>query len=445
MAGAHCFDGLVCVGTCDKIVPGMLMAAARCNIPAILVTGGPMLSGFLGGKELSLIDVFEGVGKVAAGRMDETALAELECSAMPGCGSCQGLYTANTMACMTEALGMSLPGMAAIPAVDAAKLRISRETGERIVGLVRSGIRPLDIITAQSLSNAIAVDMALGGSTNTVLHLMAVAREAGVPIGIDLFNEIGEKTPHICNMQPGGPHSMQTLYRSGGIPAVLARLMPVLHDAPTVSGKSVHEIGRAAVVRDETIIRSMADPVNPGGGLRILRGTLAPDGSVVKCAAVPKDMWVHRGPARVFDGEKAAMAAILSRQVREGDVVVIRYEGPAGGPGMPEMLAPTSALSGFGFKSVALVTDGRFSGGTRGPCIGHISPEAAAGGPIALISNGDEIAIDLFAKTLDIIVPAAELDKRRNGWTPPEKELPGVLGRYAKLVGQADKGAVLKI
>jgi dihydroxy-acid dehydratase len=445
MAGAHCFDGLVCVGTCDKIVPGMLMAAARCNTPTILVTGGPMLSGYLGGKELSLIDVFEGVGKVAAGRMDETALTELECSAMPGCGSCQGLYTANTMACMTEALGMSLPGMAAIPAVDAAKLRISRESGERIIGLVRSGTRPRDIITAQSLANAIAVDMALGGSTNTVLHLMAVAVEAGVPLGIDLFNEIGEKTPHICSMQPGGPHSMQTLYRAGGIPAVMARLLTVLHDAPTVSGKSVHEIGRSALVRDESVIRSMADPVNPGGGLRILRGTLAPDGAVVKCAAVPKDMWVHRGPARVFDGEKAAMTAILSRQVREGDVVVIRYEGPGGGPGMPEMLAPTSALSGFGFKTVALVTDGRFSGGTRGPCIGHISPEASAGGPIALIHDGDEIAIDLFAKTLDVIVPATELEKRRKAWTPRTLELPGVLGRYAKLVGQADKGAVLKI
>ncbi|HVP94732.1 MAG TPA: dihydroxy-acid dehydratase [Methanoregulaceae archaeon] len=445
MAEAHRFDGLVCVGTCDKIVPGMLMAAARCNIPTILVTGGPMLSGYLGGKELSLIDVFEGVGKVAAGRMEESALNELECSAMPGCGSCQGLYTANTMACMTEALGLSLPGMAAIPAVDAAKLRISRESGERAVGLVRGGIRPRDIITVQSLSNAIAVDMALGGSTNTVLHLMAVAMEAGVPLGIDLFNTIGEKTPHICNMQPGGPHSMQTLYRAGGIPAVLARLLPLLLDVPTVSGKSIHEIGKAALVRDETVIRSMADPVNPGGGLRVLRGTLAPDGAVVKCAAVPKEMWVHRGPARVFDGEKEAMTTILSRQVREGDVVVIRYEGPGGGPGMPEMLAPTSALTGFGYKSVALVTDGRFSGGTRGPCIGHIAPEAAAGGPIALVHNGDEIAIDLYKKTLDIIVPAAELGKRKSRWIPRERELSGVLRRYAQLVGQADKGAVLKI
>ena len=444
MAGAHCFDGLVCVGTCDKIVPGMLMAAARCNTPSILVTGGPMLSGYLGGKELSLIDVFEGVGKVAAGCMEEAALAELECSAMPGCGSCQGLYTANTMACMTEALGMSLPGMAAIPAVDAAKLRISRETGERIVGLVRSNTRPRDIITTESLANAITVDMALGGSTNTVLHLMAVALEAGVRLDIDLFNAIGEKTPHICSMQPGGPHSMQALYRAGGIPAVLARLLPLLHDAPTVSGKTVHEIARTARIRDESIIRSMADPVNPGGGLRILRGTLAPDGAVVKCAAVPKEMWVHKGPARVYDGEQAAMKAILSRQVKEGDVVVIRYEGPGGGPGMPEMLAPTSALSGFGFKSVALVTDGRFSGGTRGPCIGHIAPEAAAGGPIALIRDGDRIAIDLFAKTLDIDVDPAELEKRRRSWTPRVKELPGVLGRYAKLVGQADKGAVLK-
>ncbi len=444
MTEAHCFDGLVCVGTCDKIVPGMLMAAARCNVPALLVTGGPMLSGFLGGKELSLIDVFEGVGKVAAGRMDEARLGELECSAMPGCGSCQGLYTANTMACMTEAMGMSLPGMAAIPAVDAAKLRISRESGERVVDLVRGNIRPRDIITLQSLSNAITVDMALGGSTNTVLHLMAVAGEAGAPLDIDLFNAIGEKTPHICDMQPAGPHSMQTLYRSGGIPAVLARLLPLLHDAPTVSGKSIHEIGGTAVVRDEAVIRSMAGPVNPGGGLRVLRGTLAPDGAVVKCAAVPEDMWVHRGPARVFDGEKAAMTAILSRKIQEGDVVVIRYEGPSGGPGMPEMLAPTSALAGFAYKSVALVTDGRFSGGTRGPCIGHIAPEAAAGGPIGLVREGDGIAIDLFAKTLDILVPAAELEKRRKEWHPRPRELTGVLGRYAGLVGQADKGAVLR-
>jgi dihydroxy-acid dehydratase len=444
MAGAHCFDGLVCVGTCDKIVPGMLMAAARCNIPTILVTGGPMLSGYLGGKELSLIDIFEGVGKVAAGRMDETALKELECCAMPGCGSCQGLYTANTMACMTEALGMSLPGMAAIPAVDAAKLRISRESGERVVDLVRSSTKPRDIITLQSFSNAITVDMALGGSTNTVLHLMAIAVEAGVPLDLSLFNTIGEKTPHICSMQPGGPHSMQTLYRAGGIPAVFTRLLPVLHDAPTVSGTGVHEIAKTAIVRDESVIRSMSDPVNPGGGLRILRGTLAPDGAVVKCAAVPKDMWVHQGPARVFDGEQEAMKAILSRQVQEGDVVVIRYEGPGGGPGMPEMLAPTSALMGFGYKTVALVTDGRFSGGTRGPCIGHIAPEAAAGGPVALVHNGDRIAIDLFSKTLDIMVPAEELGKRRNEWTPREKQLSGVLRRYAGQVGQADKGAVFK-
>jgi len=445
MTEAHRFDGLVCVGTCDKIVPGMLMAAARCNIPSIVLTGGPMLSGYLAGKELSLIDIFEGVGKVAAGTMSESALQELECCAMPGCGSCQGLYTANTMACMTEAMGMSLPGCAAIPAVDAGKLRIARESGEKVLDLVRSNVRPRDIITLESLSNAIRVDMALGGSTNTVLHLMAIAVEAGVPLDIGQFNIIGEKTPHICHMQPSGPHSMQTLYRAGGIPAVFKELSTLLADAPTVSGMSVRQIAGAAVVRDANVIRGINSPVSPAGGLKILSGSLAPDGAVVKCAAVPKEMWVHKGPARVFDGETAAMKAILAREITEGDVVVIRYEGPRGGPGMPEMLSPTSALMGLGYSRVALITDGRFSGGTRGPCIGHIAPEAAVGGPIALVRDGDPIALDLFKKTLDLLVPDKELITRRNEWKPRIKPLTGVLSRYAANVGQANMGAVQKL
>ena len=442
MVEAHRFDGLVCVGTCDKIVPGMLMAAVRCNVPAIVVTGGAMLPGYAGGRELSLIDVFESVGRVAAGTMTEEELGEIECAAMPGCGSCQGLYTANTMACVTEALGLSLPGCAAIPAVDAAKLRIARESGERVVGLVREDLRPRNILTPGSLSNAIRVDMALGGSTNTVLHLMAIAREAGIPLDLETFSAIGEETPHICHMMPGGPHSMLALYRAGGIPAVLKRLEHLLDDAPTVSGRSILEIAKNARIADPEVIRSTDAPVSPAGGLKIVRGTLAPDGAVVKCAAVPEAMWRHRGPARVFDGEDAAMNAILRREIAEGDVVVIRYEGPRGGPGMPEMLSPTSALMGLGYARVALVTDGRFSGGTRGPCIGHIAPEAAVGGPIAFVEDGDEIEIDLYEKRLDLCLDPQTLKERQKGWKPPERNITGVLARYARTVEQANHGAV---
>ncbi|HOI57614.1 MAG: dihydroxy-acid dehydratase [Methanoculleus sp.] len=442
MVEAHRFDGLVSIGTCDKIVPGMLMAAVRCNIPTIVVTGGPMLPGYAAGRELSLIDIFEGVGRVAAGTMSEEELGSLECAAMPGCGSCQGLYTANTMACVTEALGLSLPGCAAIPAVDAAKLRIARESGERAVDLVREGIRPRDIVTPTGLKNAIRVDMALGGSSNTVLHLMAVAREAGIPLDLETFNAVAEATPHICHMQPGGPHSMLALHRAGGIPAILKMLERYLDDAPTVSGRSTLEIAKSAQVTDPDVIKTADAPVNPAGGLKIVRGTLAPDGAVVKCAAVPEAMWRHRGPARVFDGEAAAMEAILHREIAEGDVVVIRYEGPRGGPGMPEMLSPTSALMGLGYARVALVTDGRFSGGTRGPCIGHVAPEAAVGGPVGLVEDGDEIVIDLYAKTLDLIVERATLEERRRAWKPPERRLTGVLARYVQTVEQANLGAV---
>jgi dihydroxy-acid dehydratase len=444
MTQAHRFDGLVCIGTCDKIVPGMLMAAARCNIPSIVLTGGPMLSGYQDGKDLSLIDIFEGVGKVAAGIMSETALCELECCSMPGCGSCQGLYTANTMACMTEAMGMSLPGCAAIPAVDAGKLRIAHETGEAIIPLVKKQIKPRDIITKMSLQNAIRVDMALGGSTNTVLHLMAIAVEAEVPLSLQDFNTLAETVPHICHMQPSGPHSMQTLYRAGGIPAVLKRLDKYLDDCPTVSGKKILNIAKTANVKNELVIRSPQDPISPAGGLKILFGSLAPDGAVVKCAAVPKEMWKHTGPARVFDSEQQAMKAIITRQINEGDVMIIRYEGPRGAPGMPEMLAPTSALMGFGYTRVVLITDGRFSGGTRGPCIGHVAPEAAVGGPIALIYEEDQIAIDLFRKKIDILVDSKTMNQRKKAWKPLVKPLSGVLARYAKSVEQANFGAVQK-
>lgn len=444
MVNAHQFDGLVCVCTCDKIVPGMLMAAARCNIPAIVVTGGPMLTGYQDGKDLSLIDVFEGVGKVAAGTMSEHALCELECNAMPGCGSCQGLYTANTMACMTEAMGMSLPGCAAIPAVDAAKYRIARETGEAILPLVKKQVKPRDIITKQSLRNAIRVDMALGGSTNTVLHLMAIATEAEVPLSLDDFDELAAVTPHICYMQPSGPHSMQTLHRAGGIPAVLQRLEKCLDNTPTVFGKKIREIAKAATIRNEEVIRPLDNPINSAGGLRIITGSLAPDGAVVKSAGVAQEMWKHTGPARVFDGEDAGMKAILGRKIKEGDVVIIRYEGPKGAPGMPEMLSPTSAIMGLGYKKVVLLTDGRFSGGTRGPCIGHIAPEAAVGGPLAFVRDGDIVSMDLDAKTIDLKVPAKELAARKKAWKPSQKPLTGVLARYAATVGQANLGAVLR-
>ncbi|MFA5221819.1 MAG: dihydroxy-acid dehydratase [Methanoregula sp.] len=442
MVEAHRFDGLVCVGTCDKIVPGMLMAAARTNIPTIILTGGAMLSGFQDGAERSLIDVFEGVGKVAAGSMSNEALCDLENCAMPGCGSCQGLYTANTMACMTEAMGMSLPGCAAIPAVDAAKVRIARETGEAILPLVKKNICPRNIITKKSLMNAIRVDMALGGSTNTVLHLMAIATEAKVPLSLADFNRISDEIPHICDMQPSGPHSMQALYRAGGIPAVLNRLSPYLDDALSVSGTSVLSIAKDAVVKNEHIIHSCKESAHAAGGLKILSGSLAPNGAVVKCAAVPQDMWRHTGPARVFDGETPAMKAILAREIREGDIVIIRYEGPRGAPGMPEMLSPTSAMMGLGYKRVVLITDGRFSGGTRGPCIGHVAPEAAIGGPIAFVQDGDQIEIDLFAKKIDILVDAAILDARKKDWKPVKKQLHGVLARYAATVEQANFGAV---
>lgn len=445
MVQSHRFDGLVCIGTCDKIVPGMLMAAVRCDIPTVLVTGGPMLSGFLGGKELSLVDVFEGVGRHAAGKMTDEELSCLECAAMPGCGSCQGLYTANTMACMTEALGISLPGCAATPAVDAAKLRTARDSGERIVALVREGVTARQVITNAALRNAIRVDMALGGSTNTLLHLMAVATEAGLTLGLDDFDDISRKIPHICHMQPSGPHSMQALFRAGGVPGVENQLLPYLEEALTVSGMDVREIARRGSVNDPEVIRPVANPIHATGGLKVLFGSLAPRGAVVKAGAVSDAMWRHCGPARVFDGEPAAMDAIVTRKIREGDVVIIRYEGPVGGPGMPEMLSPTSAIVGLGYERVALVTDGRFSGGTRGPCIGHVAPEAAAGGPIGLVEEGDRVQIDLFLQRLDLLVDPDLLDTRRSRWKRPEKSLSGVLARYAESVGQADTGAVLSL
>ncbi len=445
MAEAHRFDGLVCLCTCDKIVPGMLMAAARVNIPTIVLTGGNMLPGWREGCEISLTDVFEGVGKVAAGTMTEKDLVKLEKAAMPGCGSCQGLYTANTMACMTEAMGMSLLGCATTPAVDAEKVRLAYETGSRSVQLVKENICPRDIINPASIRNAIRVDMALGGSTNTVLHLMAIAQEATIPFTLKEFDQIGQVVPHIASMQPGGPHSMQALHRAGGIPAVFHSIRQEIENEMTVSGMRVHAIADNVTYIDSQVIRPVDDPVHDAGGLRILYGSLAPDGCVVKCSAVDESMWHHTGPARVFSGEGKAMNAILSDDITEGDVVVIRYEGPAGGPGMPEMLSPTSALMGRGFTRVALVTDGRFSGGTRGPCIGHVAPEAAVGGPIGLVCEGDQITINLHTRRIDLLVSEEEIQARRNSWNPEKRALSGVLARYAAAVGQADQGAVLNM
>ncbi|MDD1678867.1 MAG: dihydroxy-acid dehydratase [Methanomicrobiales archaeon] len=441
MVQSHRFDGIIGVGTCDKIVPGMLMAAARLNIPALLVTGGPMLPGAMDGKELSLTDIFEGVGKVARGTITEEQLADLEACAMPGCGSCQGLYTANTMACLTEAMGMSLTTCAAIPAVDAAKLRIARESGERMLALINEGIRARDILTPSALRNAIRIDMALGGSTNTVLHLMALAEEAGIRLTLDDFNVISEEIPHLSSLQPGGPYTMLDLYRAGGVPAVLSRIRTHLEDSPTVSGQSILEIAGTAIVKNDKVIRPLDNPAHHGGGLKILFGTLAPRGAVVKSAAVSEEMWKHTGPARVFDGELPAMEAILSGKIQEGDVVVIRYEGPRGGPGMPEMLSPTAALAGRDYQRVVLITDGRFSGGTRGPCIGHVAPEAIAGGPIALVHDGDRIAVDLVKKSVDLCISPDELEQRGTRWKPVRKSLSGVLARYRETVEQADRGA----
>jgi len=392
MVLAHAFDGLVLVPNCDKIVPGMLMAAGRVNIPAIFVSGGPMMAGRYRGQDIDLKTMFEAVGRYQAGELSAEELQELELAACPGCGSCAGLFTANTMNCLTEALGMGLPGNGTIPAVTGARIRLAKQAGMQIMTLVERDIRPRQIMTPEAFENAIATDMAVGGSTNTVLHLPAIAHDAGVDLPLDLFDKVSQRTPYLVKLSPAGPHHMQDLDEAGGIPAVMAELLQqnLIHrDALTVTGRTVAENLQAAVRRTE-VIRPLSEPYSPNGGIAILRGNLAPEGSVVKAGAVDPEMMRYRGPARVFDSEEAALEAILSRAIRPGDVIVIRYEGPKGGPGMREMLMPTSALAGMGLDDkVALMTDGRFSGATRGAAIGHVSPEAAAGGPIALVQEGD--------------------------------------------------------
>ena len=448
MAMAHGFDGLVFIPNCDKIVPGMLMAAARLNIPAVFVSGGPMMAGRFNGADVDVKNVFEAVGEYKAGRMSDEDLEALELAACPGCGSCAGLFTANSMNCLTEALGMGLPGNGTVPAVTAARIRLAKSAGAQVMELVARGIRPRDVMTAAAFENAIAVDMALGGSTNTVLHLLAIAHAAGIDLPLDRFDRISARTPYLVKLSPSGPHHMQDLDEAGGVPAVMAELHRggLIHgDALTVTGRTVAE-NLDGVRRRTDVIRPLSDPHRPDGGIAILWGNLAPAGAVVKAGAVRPEMAHHRGPARVFASEEEAMAAILGGKIQPGDVVVIRYEGPRGGPGMREMLLPTSALAGMGLDDkVALITDGRFSGATRGAAVGHVSPEAAVGGPIGLIEEGDTIEIDIPGKRLELLVPDDELDRRREEWTPPPPRVSsGYLARYAAIVGDASTGAVLQ-
>jgi dihydroxy-acid dehydratase len=450
VAQAHAFDALVLIPNCDKIIPGMLMAAARVNVPAIVVSGGPMLAGRLDGRAVDLADVFMAVGAVTRGELSEAELARLEQAACPGCGSCAGMFTANTMNCLTEALGMGLPGNGTIPAIHAARLALAKRAGMQVMELLARGIKPLDILTLAAFRNAFAVDMALGGSTNSVLHLLAVAHEAGVEIPLRELNDCSDRTPHLCRMSPAADgHHIEDLDRAGGIPAVMHRLLDgdlLAGDALTVSGHSLGEGLAEVQVYDGSVIRALDTPYSAQGGLTILFGNLAPDGAVVKQAVVAPEMRQHTGPARVFQSEEAATAAIMAGDFTEGDVLVIRYEGPKGGPGMQEMLTPTSLLSGMGVDDkVALLTDGRFSGATRGAAIGHISPEAAEGGPLAAVSNGDPIRIDLPNRTLNLEVPEAEIARRLADlpeWEPSVNT--GYLRRYAQAVTSACTGAVFR-
>ncbi|MGB7630722.1 MAG: dihydroxy-acid dehydratase [Candidatus Deferrimicrobium sp.] len=446
VAEAHALDGLVLLTNCDKITPGMLMAAARLDIPCIVLTAGPMHSGRIGNRRLSLVsDTFEAVGRFQRGEIDAAELSRLEAEACPGEGSCQGLYTANTMACLTETMGMSLPGCATALAGMSKKRHIAYASGQRVVELVRGNVTARKILTRAAFANAIRVDLTLGGSSNSVLHLLAIAREAGVDLPLSEFDRLSRETPQLTTVTPGGPHMMEDVEYAGGIPAILNRLLPFLKKNPTVSGEEITAIARRGRVLDDGIIRTLKAPVRKEGGLAILGGNLAPGGAVVKQSGVDPSMFVFRGKARVFDSEEAAMATIMGGGIRPGSVVVIRYEGPRGGPGMREMLSPTAAIMGMGLGTkVALITDGRFSGGTHGPCIGHISPEAMEGGPIALMREGDPIVLDIPNRKLSLNVPAAELARRRKGWkAPAPKVAKGYLSRYAKLVRSAGEGAVV--
>lgn len=450
MAMAHGFDGLVCVPNCDKNVPGLLMAAARVNIPTIFVSGGPMLAGRVKGQKRSLSSMFEAVGSVAAGSMSLEDLTEFEEKVCPTCGSCSGMYTANSMNCLTEALGMGLKGNGTIPAVYSERIRLAKHAGMQIMELVKKDIKPRDIMTEKAFRNALTVDMALGCSTNSMLHLPAIAHEAGVELNLDIANELSSRTPNLCHLAPAGPTYMEDLNEAGGVYAVMNELTKkelLYTDLITVTGKTVRENISGCENKDPEVIRPIDNPYSQTGGIAVLKGNLAPDSGVVKRSAVVPEMMVHEGPARVFDCEEEAIAAITGGRIKEGDVVVIRYEGPKGGPGMREMLNPTSAIAGMGLgSSVALITDGRFSGASRGASIGHVSPEAAVGGPIALVKEGDIISINIPENTLDVKISAEEMQERRKKWQPREpKVTTGYLARYRELVTSGNRGAILEV
>ncbi len=448
MTMAHPFDGLILIPNCDKIVPGMLMATLRLNIPSVVISGGPMLTGRYHGAKTDVITVFEAVGRVKSNHMTMDELCELEDRACPGCGSCAGMFTANSMNCLTEALGLGLPGNGSIPAVHAARIRLAKQAGMKVVELVNKNIRPRDIATEQAFRNAIAVDMALGCSTNTVLHVPAIANEADVIIGLELFDRICQTTPHICSLSPGGSNHMEDLDMAGGVQAVMKRLAEkslVDTTVLTVTGNDLSSNLAATAVQNDDVIRTFETAYSPRGGIAIIYGNLAPDGAVVKQSAVAPEMLVNTGTARVYDSEELAVESILNGSINPGDIVVIRYEGPRGGPGMREMLNPTSSLVGMGLaNSVALITDGRFSGGTKGAAIGHVSPEAAHGGPIALVREGDKISIDIPARKMDLLISEEEFVKRKSEWRAPAKKINhGYLARYARMVSSADKGAIV--
>lgn len=449
MAMAHPFDALVLVPNCDKIVPGMLMAAMRVNIPSIVISGGPMMAGKFLDKDVDLISVFEGVGRVARGEWTNAQLKDLEDCACPGCGSCAGMFTANSMNCLSEALGMALPGNGTIPAVNAARTRLAKTAGMKVMELWKKNVRPRDIASLAAFRNAMAVDMALGCSTNTVLHIPAIAHEAKINLNLDLFNKVSDRTPHLCFLSPAGPHHVQDLDAAGGVPAVMAELTKlgaIELKVMTATGKTLGKNLKGVKVKDYKVIRSIHNPYHKEGGLAILRGNLAPGGAVVKQSAVAPEMMVSEGKAIVFESEEETMAAILGGKVKRGHIVVVRYEGPKGGPGMREMLSPTSAIVGMGLdKDVALITDGRFSGGSRGAAIGHVSPEAAEGGLIALVKNGDKISIDIPKKKLALLVSEGEINRRRKAWKMRGPKIKsGYAARYAQMVTSAGTGAVFK-
>ena len=449
MTMAHQFDALVMVTNCDKIVPGMLMAAARLNIPTVIVSGGPMLAGRKNGKAISLSNVFEAVGEVQAGKISEDELENYEDHACPGCGSCAGMFTANSMNCLTEALGMGLPGNGTIPAVYAERIRLAKNAGLAIMDLLERDIKPRDIMTKKAFHNALTIDMALGCSTNSLLHLPAIANEADITLSLEIANEISARTPNLCQLSPAGPYHLEDLYAAGGVQAVMKELSKksLLHlDLMTVTGETINTNIKDSENKDPEVIRPVDNPFSQTGGIKVLRGNLAPDGCVVKRSAVAHEMLEHHGPAKVFDSEEKAIESILNNQVNKGEVLVIRYEGPRGGPGMREMLSPTSTLAGMGLdKDVALITDGRFSGATRGASIGHISPEAAEGGPIALVQDEDTISININSGDITLEVNNEELARRKATWKPPEPKIKtGYLARYAKLVTSANTGAIFK-